>query len=667
MCGIAGIFNLDHRGDIDEGLLHAMTNVLVHRGPDDGGYYTNGRIGLGHRRLSIIDLNTGRQPLSNSAGTVRLVVNGEIYNYRELRRELRSFGHTFRTRTDSEVILHSYEQWGIDCLSRFNGMFAFAIWDSGRSRLVLARDRLGIKPLYTTMVDGTLLFASEVKSLLMHPRLDREVDPEGISSYLGYRCVLGGGTLFRNIEKLMPGHALVYENGCLAKIRYWDIPIDSERKDLGEEHYVRSVRRLLFNSVHRRLMSDVPLGAYLSGGLDSSIIVSIMAQLERDPVKTYTIAFPEEGFDEREHAIAVARRYDTDHREIVIDDGDYIEMIPALIRAKDAPLSVANEVPLHLMSKELKKEITVVLSGEGADELFAGYGRIFRSPFDYKRARFLESNGDLLPEYRGHLLDKIKDIYGTSHFLNELDHFIRKYHWVSAIDKENFLTEKILKDIDGDTAILEFFSDQFDKAGRLSHYDKILYIFQKVHLENLLMRVDMTTMATSVEARVPFVDHELVEFVFNIPFHHKIRWKSRMHETMAAMLTSDELSENHDTTKYILRKAFSNDLPESIINRKKMGFPVPLDRWFGGRYTEFVKDILLDPRTAARGVFNVPALEAQLRGDRAKEHSTALKMWMFMNLELWFRSYIDEREGGMASLREGHHEPEVSHREAVSV
>ncbi|MBN1164913.1 MAG: asparagine synthase (glutamine-hydrolyzing) [Candidatus Krumholzibacteriota bacterium] len=652
MCGVAGIFYLDPRREVDPALLRDMTAVLAHRGPDDHGFYLEGRIGLGHRRLAIIDLKSGHQPMASNDKTIWLSFNGEIYNFKELRRKLKSFGHSFRTKSDTEVIIQAYRQWGNDFLQYFNGMFAFALWDKSRNRLILARDRLGIKPLYTTVVDGALLFASEIKSLLRHPQLRREFDPESISSYLGYRCVLGDKTLFRGIEKLSPGHMLVAENGYLTNVNYWELPLLEKRKDRGEEYYQKKIRSLMRRSVKRRMISDVPLGAYLSGGLDSSIVVALMAQQSDRPVKTYTIGFPDDEFNESRFARAVADRYRTDHTEIVIDDREYLDILPELIRYKDAPLAVANEVPLHIMSRELKKDITVVLSGEGADELFAGYGRIFRSPFDYSRARFLERDSSIQPEFRDTLLSQFRLIYGTAHFLDELDHFIKKYHWMSPVDKETLLASKMIESINGDERIRKYFAEQFKRAGNLSHQDKLLYIFQKIHLENLLMRVDMTTMATAVEARVPFVDHQLVEFVFSMPFHYKLRWKSELHKIMASFLSSDKISENHDIPKYILKETFRSDLPEEIINRKKMGFPVPLDKWMGGRYRDFMKEILLDRRTARRGIINVPAIEKQLNRQPVPEHSTALKYWMLMNLELWFREYFDKREGGRISAIE---------------
>jgi len=641
MCGIAGIYHFDHKRKVDEGLILRMTNLLRHRGPDDEGTYINGNIGLGHRRLAIIDLTTGHQPMSNRNGTIWLIVNGEIYNFEELREELKARGHTFSTKSDSEVIIHAYEEWGIDSIHRFNGMFAFALLDLKSRKLILARDRLGIKPLYYTITDNSLVFASEVKSILIYPGINREPDKVAISQYLSYRNPLGRRTMFAGIKRLLPGHLMVIDSRDIKEVEYWDIPIKDKKEDRGEEFYKERLRQLLEEAVRRRMISDVPFGAYLSGGLDSSIVVALMARLSGESIKTYTIRFPEEGFDESRYAREVAYMYGTNHHEIPVDQDDYVEIMKKLISYKDAPLSVANEVPLHIMSRELKRDITVVLSGEGADELFAGYGRIFRSPFDYERVKFFSEHPDLLTDSRDTFFKKIKSIYGKTHFRDELDHFLSKYHWLSEEEKEVILSSEIIGELKDNSDTKEFFSSKLERVNKLSHYEKVSYLFERIHLEGLLMRVDMTTMATAVEARVPFVDHELVEFVFNMPFHYKLRWKSPLHMAFSGTLTSDEISEFLDTPKYILRETFKDLLPENVVRRKKMGFPVPLNRWFRGRYKETLKEILLDKRTRERGIFNTRAIEKWLGSESLSEHSFALKLWYLLNLELWFREYID--------------------------
>lgn len=650
MCGIAGIYHFDPCRRVDARLIDRMTDLLSHRGPDDRGVHLEGNLALGHRRLSIIDLETGHQPMSDGGGQIWLVVNGEIYNYKSLRRRLKSYGHRFKTNSDSEVIIHAYEQWGLSFAEYLNGMFAAALWDGPRRRLVLARDRLGIKPLYFSLFDDSIVFASEPKSILTYPGFPTAVDKEAVLSYLSFRTVVGGGTLFEGIDKLPPGTILVADGDGIRTRKYWRLPINKEKRDRGEAYYLKKVRELVTKAVEKRLASDVPLGAYLSGGLDSSIVVAVMAGAMKEPVRTYTIGFDENGFNEMGYAIEVARMHKTNHKEIRIEETDYIEHMTRLIRYKDAPLSVANEVPLYLMSKELKKNITVVLSGEGADELFAGYGRIFRSPFDYERTLFLRRHPEIVDGPASEFLSKVEDIYGTSTFEGKTDHFLRKYRWFSAEDEKRLLNPEFVSTAAAPRRSHETFTSILEGSNGLNHYEKILYAFQTIHLENLLMRVDMTTMATAVEARVPFVDHELVEFVFNIPLHYKLRWKSEMHRLMSAFLTSDEISETMDITKYILREAFKDKLPGSITERRKMGFPVPLNRWFGGKFKSYLEEILLDDRTTRRGIVDTRSIERVLNSGGAPiEHADALKLWMLLNLELWHREYIDSYSGVASS------------------
>lgn len=644
MCGITGIYAFDEKYAVPKALIEKMTDTMFHRGPDEFGFYVDENVGLGHRRLCIIDLKTGKQPMSDKNDNICIVFNGEIYNFRELRKDLEGAGYTFKTQSDTEVIIYAYEEYGIDCLEKFNGMFAFAIYDKRKKRLFLARDRLGIKPLYYTITDKEIIFASEIKAILKHPNVKKKVNLYGISSYLSYRYVLGNETLFEDIYTLQPGYFLVCENGNIDEKQYWELPINPQKVDKGEEYYVQKLRELLTKSVKRRMISDVPLGAYLSGGLDSSIIVALMSEISDEPVKTFSVGFEEEGFNEFEYADLMAERYKTNHKEILLNAEKYMELMPTLIRYKDAPLSVANEVPLYEMSKELKKDITVVLSGEGADELFGGYGRIFRSPFDYERLKLIEGNPDLLDEtVKNILMNSLRDKYGDLKFEDELIHFLSTYNWITLEEKKGIFTDEVNSIIGDDDHVLSVFKKYFDIVKELDHYDKYLWIFEKLHLVGLLMRVDMMTMAASVEARVPFVDHELVEFAFSLPFKYKIRWKSLLHQSMATVYNSDKISENFDTTKYLLREVFKDKIPEEVLYREKMGFPVPVHQWFGGKLNVYAKEILLDEKVKKRGIFNTGRIEEWLsHTDNFKSHQFGLKIWMLINLELWFREYFDE-------------------------
>lgn len=642
MCGIAGIVNYESNRLIDKNTLTKMNNVLEHRGPDGEGIYMDKNVGLAHRRLSIIDLdNRSLQPMSDLDENVWVTFNGEIYNYIELRNELKEKGYIFRTDSDTEVIINAYKEYGTLMINKFNGMFAFALYDKREKIVFIYRDRLGVKPLYYTVQNGQLIFASEIKALLQVGNIKTGIEEDGICSYLGFRYVIGSKTLFKNIYALEPGCFLSIRGSSIKKTRYWSLPIISEKEDKGEEYYIEGIRNLFYQAVRLRMRSDVPFGAYLSGGLDSSLVVATMAELSDKPVNTYTIGFTEEGYNEFDYARLVADMYKTNHREIVLSVENYLDLMPKVIRYKDLPLSVPNEVPLYEMSRILKKDITVVLSGEGSDELFGGYGRIFRSPFDYERMEFIRDN-KLAENYDiDSLSNNLYKKYKGGNFNNELEHFLYCYNYLSFEDIKEILASDVYEKIIESNYTTNYFENIFDRLESVSMYDKYLWIFENVHLQGLLMRVDATTMAAAVEARVPFVDFKLVEFVNSIPLKYKIKWRSKQHENIASMLNSDEISENFDVPKYILKEAFKDKLPPQIIERKKVGFPVPVQKWFGGRFNEFAKAILLDQGTRDRGIFNTKKLEAWLNDrEKMKEHKFALKIWMLINFEIWTREYF---------------------------
>jgi asparagine synthase (glutamine-hydrolysing) len=647
MCGIAGIVRIDGTLAVEKERIFVrdMTDSISHRGPDDSDVYADENVALGHRRLSIIDLSeAGRQPMFDSTGRFGIVFNGEIYNYLDIKEELAAKGHCFRTRTDTEVVLNAYHEFGAGFLAKLNGMFAFAIYDRRNGNVLLARDRIGVKPLYYTVVADKLLFASEIKALLKYPLVKRNLDVLGMSSYLSYRYPIGTRTLFAGIHSLAPGHYLEVKGAEISQKKYWELPVVRSKEDLGEEYYLEKVRSILTKSVQMRLMSDVPIGAYLSGGLDSSIIVALMSQFLREPVKTFTIGFAEEGFNEFSYAKLVADRYKTDHHEIVLTADDYIQNMETLISFKDAPLGVPNEPALYVMSKELKKYITVVLSGEGADELFGGYGRIFRSPYDFARLQELgKANGVAREDVFKIMADNLHQKYGARTFANEVEHFTHLYQYTKWEDKGKLLSPELVEELDSDNGLTRVFTEEFDKLRGMDLSDKYMYLFEKHHIVGLLQRVDCTTMAASVEARTPFVDHhELVEFAMSIPFKYKIRWKSMMHKIVASVYNSDQISERYDTPKYLLKKAFERDLPPEVVWRKKMGFPVPVQQWFGSEFIKYTKEILLDERSASRGMYNMEYLEKALGDtDVFSSHNFGLKIWMLINLELWFRKYLD--------------------------
>ncbi|MBI2139346.1 asparagine synthase (glutamine-hydrolyzing) [Candidatus Woesearchaeota archaeon] len=636
MCGIAGIYSLSGKEAPSARVITEMADSMAHRGPEDSGIYLGKGIAFGHRRLRILDLSEkGKQPMMDREKEIVITFNGEIYNFRDIRDELISLGYSFSSASDTEVILSAYRQWGIECIQRFNGMFAFGLYDGRKQKLFLVRDRLGKKPLYYSIVDGALIFASEIKAILRYPHFVAEPNWKAISSYLSFRYVLGKDSFFSRIVKVLPGHYLEISGGKIDEKEYWDIPLVAKKGDRGIAYYKASIREKLTRAVKLRMVSDVPLGAYLSGGLDSSIIVALMAQLT-GKVRTYSVAFDVEGYDELQYAKLVAEKFSTEHTEIRLKAGDYMGAMKELIRFKDEPLAVPNEVPIYLMSKVLKKDITVVLSGEGSDELFYGYGRLFRSPFDYARLKMLPAG------LRNLFLKSLGKKYGSKSFSSEMEHFLHLYSYFPNGEKNSLFNPFMKSLCRDDEGLHALFRKYFDRAENLNYYDKISYVFEKIHLVGLLGRLDNATMAAAVEARAPFVDHELVEFMFNVPKKYKLHWKSAFSFFRGLLKNSDEISENLDITKWILREAFKDDVPEKIISRKKQGFPVPLDAWFKGKFISDAKKYLLGPEARIRKIIDQQNLESWINRNLNNSAGTSFgqKVWMLLNVEIWLREYF---------------------------
>ena len=521
MCGILGRVSIKNKtyGKIDVDNFNDALDLQSHRGPDGRGVYKNDKFIFGHRRLSIIDLKSqSDQPMISKCGNYILVFNGEIYNYLELKKNLINKGHIFNTSSDTEVLLNSFIEYGISCIESFIGMFSFSIFNKIKNEFFIVRDRLGIKPLYYTKDNEEIIFSSEIKSILKIDKSYAKLNKQAISSYMSFRYPILSGTFFQNINSLAPAHYIkVSKASKIEIVEYWNLcdSFKEQVNDHGEEYYIKRLKVLLESSVRYRLISDVPFGAFLSGGVDSSIITSIMSKNTKSPIKTYCVGFKEKDYNEFKYAKLIASKLKTDHHEIIVTCEDYMTTMNELISYKDAPLSVPNEVPLYLMCKELKKKITVVLSGEGADEIFGGYGRIFRSSDDYKKLQNLEKHNLSNKEKRSFCESLLKK-YGTTKFTNELDHFTNIYSYTSYKEKCELLhhdcnllaTEDLLH---------KKFMGYFDEIKDQSYTNKMMYVFEKVHLLGLLHRVDTTSMSASVEARVPFVDQRLVEFSFTIP------------------------------------------------------------------------------------------------------------------------------------------------------
>jgi len=643
MCGLVGSLHLERAGICDPQLVIRMRDSLKHRGPDDCGLHMQGRVGLGFRRLSVIDVLGGHQPMVDTASGLSLVFNGEVYNYRELRRELEAFGERFITESDTEVVLKSYAQWGAQAVNRFIGQFAFAIWDPRSEELFLARDRLGIKPLYWTRTGDEILFASEVKAFFQHPAFRAEADLDAVSSYLTFRQAVWDLSFFKGVHKVLPGHFMIISGQKITDQAYWELPVPHPDESLDEATYIEQVEALLRQATRRCMISDVPLGAYLSGGLDSSLLVAIMSQYSTKQLQTFSIGYEEDNYDEGQYARRVADHLQTRHLHIVFQKQDYQRDWLKLIRQKDAPLSIPHEIPLYHLSVKLQKFVKVAISGEGADELFGGYGRVLRSPMDWKKIKFARSIfGDSLATKLGALPTLRGTPLGWLDCQSQMKHFFRVYNWLPFEEKWTLMSKDALRSIAHDARTIAVFERIFASVDQADPYDRILHVFQKIHLGCLLDRLDSMSMAASVESRVPFVDHELIEFVINMPLRYKLRWKSPFAQLRAVSKTAGRSSEWLDTNKYLLRKLGSGLLPNGISHRKKLGFPTPLDGWFRNGLMDSARDLLLDKTTRERGIFDQAALAQLLASAQNLPYdSYGKKVWMLMNVELWFREFID--------------------------
>lgn len=641
MCGILGQVNFKNI-HINIEIFKESLNLQKHRGPDDSGIYIDKKFIFGHRRLSIIDLNShSKQPMISSCGNYILIFNGEIYNYKEIKQELLQRNYIFHTFSDTEVLLNAFIEYGIDCVQQFIGMFAFAIYNKKTDETFIVRDRLGVKPLYFYQDDKKIIFSSEIKSILKLSALKKELNINAVSSYFSFRYPILNDTFFKDISSLPAAHYIrIFANKIEVK-EYWNMSskFKEQQNDKGEEYYLTKLRELLDSSVKYRMIADVPIGSFLSGGVDSSVLTAIMAKNLQTPVQTFTIGFEEEGYNEFEYAKLIANKYDTDHREIILSSKDYISTMEKLIEFKDAPLSVPNEVPLYLMSKELKKYITVVLSGEGADEIFGGYGRIFRSPYDLDRIQNID-NLDYTKEEKENFIKNFVKKYLVDNFSSEIEHFFNIYSYTSLENKKELLSSNIDLDII-ENLFIEKFMSYFNELENESYYNKLMYVFEKIHILGLLQRVDTATMATSVEARVPFIDHRLVEFAFTIPLKYKLKWNKKQDKKKSKTLVSDDISEVYDIPKYILKKAYEDIIPEKVLYRKKVGFPVPLNSWFGGDFNEYAKNILLSKEAQKRGIYNIENIRKCLNSNKLRQdHSFAMKIWMLINLEIFCKKYL---------------------------
>ncbi|MBI2881706.1 MAG: asparagine synthase (glutamine-hydrolyzing) [Candidatus Tectomicrobia bacterium] len=637
MCGICGKLVFGRSAEeVTQPLLEAMSGCMAHRGPDGDGVlvrrYPGLSVGLGHRRLSIIDLSeAGSQPMPNEDGTVWVLFNGEIYNFQELRPGLEAKGHRFRSRTDTEVIVHLYEECGESFVEHLRGMFAVAVWDEPRGRLVLARDRLGQKPLFYSESGGRFWFASELNALLEDPDLDRELNLGAVADFLTVAYIPAPASIFRSVRKLPPAHLLLWEKGRCRIERYWSVR--REPKWIApEEEYAEGIRERVEECTRLRLISDVPLGALLSGGIDSSVVVATMARLMDAPVKTFSIGFEVEVFNELQFAREVARRFGTDHHEFIVRP-NAVEVLPRLVWHFGEPFGDSSALPTYYLAEMTRRHVTVALNGDAGDEAFGGYERYVATGLGVRLDRLPAALRRTARAVLRALLGNPLHEKGWRRRLRRFSDTLplppqeRYFRWLSILQKDtrdSLLSEALRESADGDHPLSAGYQRVRDVLGIRDPVERVMALDLETYLPgDLLVKMDITTMAHSLEARSPFLDHKFVEMAASIPTRMKIR---------------------RGRTKYILRRAFEGIVPERILGRGKMGFGVPLARWFRGELRPYAREILLDPAALRRGYFREEGLRSLLDDHAAGREDHGFLIWNLLVLELWHRHVLESRE-----------------------
>lgn len=619
MCGIAGFVDSGLDTEDAGALLQRMTDIIRHRGPDDEGHWLEDTAGLGMRRLSIIDVEGGKQPITNEDGSVVAVFNGEIYNYQQLRRELEATGHQFATNSDTETLVHAYEEDGLDFVRRLRGMFAIALWDRRRRRLVLTRDRFGKKPIHYAFDGRRLIFGSEIKSLLLAPGLRRELDPMAISQYYTYGYIPAPRTAFAGIHKLPAGHTLTLEDGQIQLHQYWQLDFTPRSTD-DEETAVRRVRELLLEAVRMRLISEVPLGAFLSGGIDSSTVVALMSQVATERVKTFSIGFEEQDYSEVEYARLVARRYDTDHHELVVRL-DLLDVLPRLVWDFDEPFADASMVPTYYVSKLAREHVTVALSGDGGDELFGGYTSYLRGMQELRLSQRVGPMRALGPVVGALLPDGMR---GRNRLRNlglpAEERFTEAASVVPTPLRHRLLRPDFVFQGASDPRRVQL--DRFAEASGLDLFTQMQRVDVETYLPyDILVKVDKASMFTSLETRAPLLDHVLAEYVASLP--HQVRNQGGQ-------------------PKYLLKRAVRDLLPQENLSRSKMGFGLPVEHWLRGDLRELTYDLLRSQRARNRGVVDTLLVEQLLADHQRHLRNYTRPIWTWLCFELWCRAYLDE-------------------------
>lgn len=621
MCGITGKIFFSQEKNIEESEIKRMTDVIQHRGPDDEGFYINKNVGLGFRRLSIIDLNTGHQPLSNESGSKWIVFNGEIYNFLELRRELQQKGYFFKTKTDTEVILKLYEEYGVHCVDYLRGMFAFAIWDNDTQQIFCVRDRFGIKPFYYYSDKEKLVFASEIKAILKSKNVDKTLSTDGLDSYFTFGYITSDLSIYKEIKKLQPAHYLLlsFKNKVTLQIkRYWEICFQPDYSKT-ENQWSEEIESALSESVKLHMISDVPLGAFLSGGIDSSSVVAMMAKNSNQPIKTFSIGFKEQKYNELQYARQIATKYGCEHHEQIVDP-ESIDLLPKLVNAYDEPFADSSAIPTYYVSKLARKHVTVALSGDGGDELFAGYGI-------YKRLNDIYSNplnfkSPLLNKFIWGNLHKIipYNVRGKSatYFLSQNRKLVSAYSnvWPRAERKKLLLNHGIVNTSTGSESYKEDILNKgsYDFVTNMQNLDLKTYM-----VDSILTKVDRASMINSLEVRVPLLDHKFAELTFKIPSYLKLQKNDQ---------------------KYILKQAMAPYLPPSILNHPKQGFGIPLEFWFKDDLKQYVNDTLLSANSHLGSYLNKSYVKDIILKNENGTKDFSTKIWPLLFFEEWLKQNV---------------------------
>ena len=632
MCGIAGILEFGRDARASAAALREMCRAIHHRGPDDEGFYTDAAVGIGMRRLSIVDVAGGHQPISNEDGTLWIVFNGEIYNHLALREQLIARGHRYVTNSDTETVIHLFEEYGADCVHHLRGMFAFAIWNRNTRTLFIARDRLGIKPLYYKLTSERLLFGSEIKAVLAHGGVRPEFNRTGLPEYLAFGYLSGEESFYAGIRKLLPGRTMTIGRDGKADIRqYWDLDVSTPHESRDKRYYIQTYRELIEGAVGSHLMSDVPLGVFLSGGVDSSAVAALMTKIRREPVETFSVGYKEQTYSELPFARTVSDHIRSKHHEVLVGEEDFFGALPHLIWHEDEPIAWPSSVSLYFVARLARERVTVVLTGEGADETLAGYSRY---AFTLKNAAVDRAYRSAVPSF---LRRGLRNQVATSSLLGatlrrKLEHtFLAKdgdswasfyfdnfFSAFSGAEQDGLLTDEFSSEVSPSSAYKNVLDYWDHSSGEM--LQRLLYTDIKTYLVELLMKQDNMSMAASIESRVPFLDHVLVEFATRIPREIQIQGLAG---------------------KRILKKAVEDLLPHEILYRPKLGFPTPWSGWLAGSRLESIREMLLEPRSLNRGYFRREAIEKLFDDHGAKHRDNYDRIWRLLNLELWHRVCLE--------------------------